>query len=158
MDGVREWATGLCAAAVAGAAMQMLVPKKGAGQLFRVLLTAFFLCVFTAPLLSWQGIPELELSSLPGEVQNDLLEETVTLQLRSQVSAAVTEIVDSTLSGYGYTAKKVETNMDIADDGGIYIVDVRVSFSGQVSGAAFLRRRLETRLGVPVSVVTEEAE
>lgn len=158
MDTVREWAIGLCAAAVAGAVMQRLAPNKGSGAMFRVLLTAFFLCVFTAPLLSWQGIPELKLSSLPAEVQNERLEETVNLQLREQVSAAVTEIAGSVLSGYGYTAKKVETNMDIAGDGGIYIVDVSVTLSGQVSGTAFLRRRLETRLGVPVFVTTEGSE
>ncbi len=57
MDTVREWAIGLCAVAVAGAAMQGLIPKKGIGGTFRVLLTAFFLCVFTAPLLWWKGLP-----------------------------------------------------------------------------------------------------
>ena len=158
MDTVREWAIGLCAVAVAGAAMQGLIPKKGSGATFRVLLTAFFLCAFTAPLLSWQGIPKLDLSALPREVQNDLLEETVDRQLREHVSAAVTEIVDGVLAGYGASAENVETNMDIADDGGIYIVRVRVILSGQVSGAAWYRRRLETRLGVPVEVVTEESE
>lgn len=158
MDTVREWAIGLCAVAVAGAAMQGLIPKKGIGATFRVLLTAFFLCVFTAPLLAWKGLPELDLSVLPDEVQADVLEDTVDRQLRGQVSAAVEEIVRDVLSGYGYTAEKVETNMDIADDGGIYIVDVRIILSGQVSGAVSLRHRLETRLGVPVVIVTEGSE
>ncbi len=80
------------------------------------------------------------------------------MQLRSQVSAAVTEIVGGVLSGYGYTAEKVETNMDRTEDGGIYIVDVSVTLSGQVSGAVSLRRQLETRLGVPVALVTEGSE
>ena len=155
MDAVREWAIGLCAAAVAVAAMQGLIPKKGSGATFRVLLTAFFLCVFTAPLLNFQGIGQLHLSALPAEVQNDLLEETVERQLRQQVSAAVEEIVGGVLAGYNVSADKVETTMDIEDDGGIYIVNVRVTFSGQVGGAATLRRRLEERLGVPVFVVTE---
>ena len=158
MNSVREWAIGLCAVAVVGAAVQGLIPKKGSGPTFRVLLTAFFLCAFTSPLLSWQGIPKLDLSALPSEVQNEMLTETVDRQLREQVSAAVEEIVGSVLSSYGVSAEKVETNMDIADDGGIYIADVRVSFAGQVSGAASLGRRLETRLGVPVVVVTEGSE
>ena len=158
MDGVRAWAIGLCAVAVAGAAMQLLIPNKGSGRVFRVLLTAFFLCAFTAPLLSWQGIPKLDVSILPSEVQSDLLEDAVDRQLRRQVSAAVEEIVGGVLSSYGYTAKKVETTMDIAADGGIYITQVSVSLSGQGSGAVSLRRRLEARLGVPVSIVTEETE
>lgn len=158
LDAVREWAIGLCAVAVAGAAMQGLIPKKGSGSVFRILLTAFFLCAFTAPLLSWKGLPELNVSALPGEVQNDLLEETVDRQLREQVSAAVEEIVRDMLAGYGYTTEKVETNTDIAEDGGIYIVDVRVTLSGQGSGAVSLRHRLETRLGVPVVIVTEGSE
>ena len=150
------WAAGLCAVALAGAAMQGLVPNKGSGSVFRVLLTAFFLCALTAPLLSLRGIPQLDIAALPDTVHNELLEETVTRQLQAQVSAAVEEIVDSVLSGYGFTAKKVETHMDIADDGGIYIVDVRVELSGNAVGAAFLRRQLETRLGVPVTMTTEE--
>ena len=158
MDTVQEWAIGLCAAAVAAAAMQGLIPKKGSGATFRVLLTAFFLCTFIAPLLSWQGISKPDFSALPNEVQNDLLQETVDRQLRKQVSSAVEEIVDGVLAGYGVSAEKVETNMDIAEDGGIYIVRVRVTLSGQVSGAASYRRRLETRLGVPVEVITEESE
>lgn len=158
MDTVREWAIGLCAVSIVGAAMQGLIPKNGSGSTFRVLLTAFFLCAFTAPLLSWQGIEKPDLSTLPTEVQNELLEETVERQLRDQVSGAVAEIVNGVLSGYGVLAEKVETNMDIADDGGIYIADVRVTLSGQVSGAASLGRRLETRLGVPVVVVTEGSE
>ena len=158
MDAIREWAIGLCAAAIAVAAMQGLIPKKGSGTTFRVMLTAFFLCVFTAPLLTVQGIPKLNLSTLPGEVQNELLADTVDRQLRAQVSAAVEEIVDGVLSSYGVTAEKVETNTDIAADGGIYIDCVRVTTSGQVGGAATLRRRLETRLGVPVTVVTEGSE
>ena len=49
MEAVRQWAFGLCAAAVACALAQLVLPGAGMQRVFRITCSVFFLCCLLSP-------------------------------------------------------------------------------------------------------------
>ena len=152
------WATGLCLAAVGGVILRHIAPEKGSGTVFRVLLSAFFLCVFFTPLYGlFSFTPTLSFDTLPAEMQESMLDETVARQLQNTVETAAADVTATALSARGLSAEKIEVITDIREDGSIYIVRVNVTLSRKCRGhRAEARELLENRLETDVTV--EEAE
>lgn len=50
MDAVRQWAFSLCAAAMACAVIELLLPSISLAKMTRLALSVFFLCVLIQPL------------------------------------------------------------------------------------------------------------
>ena len=85
----------------------------------------------------------------------DVLEDTVTRQLETQVREAVTTLMNEAMSERGVQAKKIEVETDISVGGDIYIQHVTVTVDKQnVPQAKLAGEVLSTRLKVPVEVIT----
>ncbi len=154
MDDVRVWATGLCFAAIGGTILRRIAPEKGSGTVFRVLLSAFFICVFLTPFLGLMSFsPEFSWDALPVEYEQSLLEDAVNRQLRETVETAAADIAETALSARGLSAQKIDVTTDTAADGGIYISCVDVTLSDRSRGhKAEARELLENRLETTVNV------
>lgn len=148
------WAVGLCLASLGGLLLRRIAPEKGTGKMFRVLLSAFFICVLISPLTALLRFsPTLSLESLPPDVHNALLEETVTRQLCETVESAAGEVAKGVLSESGIVAEKIEVTTDIGTDSRIYISRIVVTLSKESRGtAATAREKLENRFETAVTV------
>lgn len=158
MQAIRTWAVGLCLASLGGMILRHIAPEKGSGSIFRVLLSAFFICVFLTPFYSLLSVPpDLFSTSFPEELQQPLLDEAVNRQLRDAVENAVKEIVDTTLSARHLSAEKVEVITDFDENGSIYIQQITVTLSKscrgrRVEAKQLLENRLETDVNVEESL------
>lgn len=153
MEGIKAWACVLCVVAVGCAMLQMLAPKDGLGRIFRLIIAAFFLCCMLAPLLSLRDIPQLNLDLLPESVSADLLQQRVNEQLTRQMNAALLQVANQTLNGYGIEVQKVEVNTDTSENGSIYIKQVILFLDKQnIGNAVAARQKMSERLGMDVII------
>lgn len=153
MDAVRDWAIGLCLAAVACTMLQMLGPKGGMGRIFKILIAAFFICCLCMPLLKLKSLENLTLPQLDGAVSSDQLQEQVNSQLSRQIDVSLKKVADETLENYGITAAKVAAETDTSEDGGIYITRITLYLDKQnIAKAIAAKQVMEQRLGTEVFV------
>lgn len=155
MDSIKAWAAALCIAAIVCAVLQMLAPKEGTGKVFKLILSAFFLCCLIMPLLRAGSLTRLDISVLPGEVQAELLEDRVNQQLMRQVQATVERLAETALDSSGVKAEKIEVKTDTSPEGSIYIQQVTITLDKQSKPKALAAREvLEKQLGVSVVIET----
>lgn len=155
MDGIRTWCATLCLAALGCTAVQLLAPKGGLGRVYRLAVHTFFLLCMLTPLTRIDSLGSLSVEHLPESVVTDVLEDTVTRQLETQVREAVTSLMNEAMSERGVQAKKIEVETDISVGGDIYIQHVTVTVDKQnVPQAKLAGEVLSTRLKVPVEVIT----
>ena len=155
MDSIKAWAAALCIAAIVCAVLQMLAPKEGTGKVFKLILSAFFLCCLIMPLLRVGSLTRLDISVLPGEVQAELLEDRVNQQLMRQVQATVEQLAETALDSSGVKAEKIEVKTDTSPEGSIYIQQVTITLDKQSKPKALAAREvLEKQLGVSVVIET----
>ena len=146
MDTVRAWASGVCAAALLCTVLRYTAPKGGVGKVFRLLLSAFFLCccflplqnavVPTLPQLEWQG--ELSVS--------DQLQQQVLQQLKQQVEQRTREVADTALRANHITATEISVQADTEADGRIYIKHVGVYLDEKQKNKAVTARQILIQL------------
>ncbi|MCI8554467.1 MAG: hypothetical protein HFJ80_05925 [Clostridiales bacterium] len=153
MEAVREWAVGLCAAAVVCTILQMLGPKEGMGRIFRILTVAFFICCLTSPLLKLKSLGELSLPRIESSGSSERLQDQVEAQLSRQIDLALKQVADDTLKNYGIAAAKITAQTDTSEDGGIYITRITLYLDKQnIQKAIAAKQVMEQRLGTDVYV------
>ncbi|MBR2319908.1 MAG: hypothetical protein IKA50_03895 [Clostridia bacterium] len=153
MDGIRQWAVAVCAAAVVCTLLRHLFPDSRLGQQGRMLLPCLFLCVLLSPISGFsQGV------KLPDFTHENGVEDgEMTVRMRQQVVAQVNttllQMVNQSLSGYGWSAKKVVADMDISEDGSIRMGQITVYVDEEVARrATAVKQVAEKRLGATVEV------
>ena len=157
MDALREWTLAVCAAAVACTILQQLFPDTALGRQGRPLLAAAFVCVLIAP---WIGINQsVKLPNFTDE--NPVNSADLTARMRQQLTAQVNDtllaMVNQALESYGWSAKKVVADMDIDEEGGIYMGQITVYVDENVARrSTAVRQVAEKRLGTTVSVAVWE--
>ena len=78
-------------------------------------------------------------------------------QMVAQVNNTLLEMVNQSLLGYGWSAKKVVTDMDIAEDGSIRMGQITLYVDEEVArSATAVGQVAEKRLGMPVEVAVWE--
>lgn len=153
MESLRQWAVTVCAAAVVCTLLRHLFPDNRLGTQGKMLLPCVFLCVLLSPIsegFSNVKLPDFTAESIPNTGE---LTARMHQQLTAQVNDTLLQMVNQALEGYGWSAKKVVTDMDIAEDGSISIgqitlyVDERTARSATAVGQV-----AEKRLGYAVEV------
>ena len=153
MDAVKAWAAGLCAVSMGCVLLKMLAPKGGMGKLIHLIIAAFFVCCFAAPLMKLTALEEWELPELSSSTQAQALEQIVTQQLERQIDTALGETARTVLSNYGIEMTKISAQTDTSEDGGIYITRITLYLDKQnISQAAAAKQVMEQRLGMEVFV------
>ena len=160
MDSLRQWAVAVCAAAVACTLLRQLFPENRLGEQGRMLLPCLFLCVLLSPISS--GFADVKLPDFTAENAVNTEEITARMheQMTEQVNDTLLRMVNQSLDGYGWSAKKVVADMDIAEDGSIRMGQITLYVDEEVARrATAVRQVAEQRLGTTVEVaVWQESE
>jgi hypothetical protein len=157
MSEITKWAAALCVAAIGCTAVQILAPKKGLGNIFKMIIAAFFLCCMVSPLLSIKSILNLNIDNLPREVAAEEIQRRVNQQFEQQVSISLQAKIEQVFKSYDITLIKVEVNMDNAEDQSIYITNVVLYLDKQSRSKAIAAKQLaEDILGIEVTITVLE--
>ena len=160
MDSLRQWAVAVCAAAVVCTLLRQFFPENRLGEQGRMLLPCLFLCVLLSPISV--GLTDVKLPDFTAE--NTVNTEEITARMREQMTRQVNDtllrMVNQSLDGYGWSAKKVVADMDIAEDGSIRMGQITLYVDEEVARrATAVRQVAEKRLGATVEVaVWQESE
>ena len=160
MDSLRQWAVAVCAAAVVCTLLRQFFPENRLGEQGRMLLPCLFLCVLLSPISA--GLTDVKLPDFTAE--NTVDTEEITARMREQMTRQVNDtllrMVNQSLNGYGWSAKKVVADMDIAEDGSIRMGQITLYVDEEVARrATAVRQVAEKRLGATVEVaVWQESE
>lgn len=157
MEGIQQWAIAVCTAAVVCTLLRQLFPDNRLGEQGRMLLPCLFLCVLISPISSLSSAVKIPDFTAENAVNSEDLTEQMRQQVTVQVNDTLLRMVNQSLSTYGWAAKKVEADMDIAEDGSIEMGQITV-YVDEVVGrrAAAVRQIAEQRLGTAVTVVVWE--
>ncbi len=148
-----QWAVAVCAAAVVCTLLRHVFPDNRLGQQGRMLLPCVFLCVLLSPISG--GFRAVKLPDFTGK--NTVDTGQITARMRQQVVAQVNDtllrMVNQSLAGYGWSAKKVVADMDIAEDGSIRMGQITLYVDETVARrATAVQQVAEKRLGAAVEV------
>ena len=158
MDGIREWAAALCAAAVLCAAFGMVTPEGKQGKCFRLVLSILVLCLIVSPLSELKGCTKSaeNFFTQPASAESELMS-LVESQTVSAISDSVSRLVADELEELGITAQEICVGMDITEDGCISIGQVVIVAAHKDSLAAgTIIDRIYNRLGLTAQVRTAE--
>ncbi|MVB12989.1 Stage III sporulation protein AF [Caprobacter fermentans] len=158
MNGVREWATVICLAALSAAMLQSLVPNGSMERMAKFVIGAFIICALAAPIS--KAVPQiragLATESHPAK-ENERLKSTVDRQYEDAAQQSITGLVHSELKRMGINCKNVQVIMDTDENGSISINKVIVTVDGEAaSGRAGVSSALEKTLGIKTEVVSNE--
>lgn len=157
MEGIQKWAVAVCAAAVVCTLLRHLFPDTRLGQQGRMLLSCLFLCVLLSPISGLsQGVKLPDFTA-----ENTANSEQITARMRQQVveqvNTTLLQMVNQSLAGYGWSAKKVVADMDIAEDGSIRMGQITLYVDEEVARrSTAVKQVAEKRLGMSVEVAVWE--
>lgn len=153
MEGLRQWAVAVCAAAVVCTLLRHLFPESRLGQQGRMLLPCLFLCVLLTPISGGSSSVKLPDFTAAESTDSAGLAAQMHGQITNRVNETLLKMVNQSLSGYGWSAKKVVADMDIGEDGSIQMGQITLYVDEKVARrAAAVRQVAEKRLGTAVEV------
>ena len=157
MEGLRTWAVAVCTVAIVCTLVDRLFPDTGLGWQGKLLLPCVFLCVLLSPLSG--GVFTVKLPDLTADKPLDSA--ALTARMRQQTVQLINEkllqIVNQSLSSYGWSAKKVMADMDIAEDGSISMGQIVLYVDEDTAKrSTAVRQVAEKRLGTEVRIVVWE--
>ena len=148
MSDLKQWTLAVCAAAVVCSILLQLFPDSFLGRQGRPLVAAAFLCVLLSPLS--KDFSAVKLPNFTAEEPADSAALTARMrqQMVEQMNETLLAMVNQSLDGYGWSAKKVVADMDIEEDGSIRMGQITVYVEEDVARrAAAVRQVAEKRLG-----------
>lgn len=130
MDGIRQWAFGICAAAIACGLAQLILPKSSMQRIFNITCSVFFLgCLLSPVALSPIN---LELSIGQENIQREVerraqnLEAAVDETTRGMASESIRMAAAKTLEDMGISSYKIYLNVHDTRDDSISISECEV--------------------------------
>ena len=157
MSNWREWGIALAALAIAGAALQPLVPKTGTGKLFRLILSSCFLCVLLWPLHNLNGLDLPKFDTADPQLAAQVLQERLRDQVETQINAVLTDSANQALNGYRLQVKKAEAAVDIDEDNCISIKQVRIYLDARnFESSSTVLLVLRQQFGTEVVIIKDE--
>ena len=157
MDTLRSWTLAVCAAAVVCTILQQLFPDTALGRQGRPLLAAAFVCVLLTPWIGKNASVKLPDFTAENTVDSGDLTARMQQQLAAQVNDTLLAMVNQSLESYGWNAKKVVADMDIDEEGRIYMGQITVYVDEDTARRrTAVRQVAEKRLGTTVAVAVWE--
>lgn len=157
MDTLRSWTLAVCAAAVVCTILQQLFPDTALGRQGRPLLAAAFVCVLLTPWIGKDISVKLPDFTAENAVDSGDLTARMQQQLAAQVNDTLLAMVNQSLESYGWNAKKVVADMDIDEEGRIYMGQITVYVDEDTARRrTAVRQVAEKRLGTTVAVAVWE--
>ena len=157
MEGLKSWTLAVCAAAVVCTILLQLFPDTALGRQGRMVLAAAFLSVLLSPLIAGNNSVKPPNFTVQKPIDSAALTARMRQQLSTQVNDTLLAMVNQSLAGYGWSAKKVVADMDIDEEGNIYMGQITVYVDEDTARrATAVRQVAEKRLGTAVSVAAWE--
>lgn len=157
MQDFRNWAFGVCTAAVACGMMQLLLPKSGMQKILNVAVSVFFLGCLLSPVLL--TLPQTDTGGASAELQSEITRrsEELASELRDSGEQLATGTLRQTakqvLEELGVENGKIYINVHDLPEGGISISECEVQLPPQYETRHDeIRAALMQRLGVNVLI------
>ena len=161
MDAVRQWAFGVCAAAVACALAQLLLPGAGMQRVFQITCSVFFLCCLLSPvaLSPWDLELPAQRQAMLGQVEERTRRLEASLQEGTHRLARenLRRIAAQELARLGVEGGEISVDVHEDADNGISISGCGVVLpEGYAARQQEIQAALEAYLGVPVRIGWEK--
>ena len=160
MNSIRQWAFGICAAAVACALAQLILPKSSLQRVFNVTCSVFFLaCLLSPVVFSPLTLDLAAQDDIQREVQEraQRLEAAVRDDSEQRASESLRKAAGELLEDMGIDWYKIYINVHEDDEGGISISECELTLrESYVPRHAEIRQKLIDRLGVNVLIGYEK--
>ena len=162
MDGIRQWAFGICAAAIACGLAQLALPKSSMQRVFNITSSVFFLGCLLSPVVLPSAAVEL---TPPESIQRQIeekagrLESAVEEGAQERATESVRLEAMRALRDMGVSYNKIYINVHDDGQGGISISGCELRLpEGYADRAQEIEAALEAYLGVPVGIGWEKEE
>ncbi|MEM1483831.1 stage III sporulation protein AF [Oscillospiraceae bacterium PP1C4] len=154
MDTIRQWAFGICAAAIACALAQLILPKSSMQRIFNITSSVFFLGCLLSP-IAFAPIT-LDIAA-QDEVNRKIAQKSEQLssameeQTQENASESIRLAAIKTLEEMGISAQKIYINVHDDGENGISISECEVELdSSYFPRHEEIRKALMEKLGVNV--------
>lgn len=161
MSAIRVWAAAVCAAAIAASVAQLAVPEGKVQKAMRCVIGLFFVCCVITPFA--QGLPTFSETlgweeAVFSEVTNDLSKE-LTQQTAKRFAENVRQIVQDTLTAQQISAKKIEVDVHVGEDAGIYISSLKIQIAqGEKKNMERISQIVQKETGITPQIWAEGEE
>lgn len=161
MSAIRVWAAAVCAAAIAASVAQLAVPEGKVQKAMRCVIGLFFVCCVITPFA--QGLPMFSETfgweeAVFSEVTNDLSKE-LTQQTAKRFAENVRRIVQDTLTAQQISAKKIEVDVHVGEDAGIYISSLKIQIAqGEKKNMERISQIVQKETGITPQIWAEGEE
>ena len=159
MEGIRTWAVGLCAAAMAGGLTELLLPKAGLRRVLQMTVSVFFLTCIFAP-VPWSGegfsletdvVTMWDLENVRRETA--VLEQAWSVQQEDYTERALELRTSRLLEVLEIPWKKISFLKHTDEQGRIWISECEIQLAAE---ADVPKETLQVQLGMPVRVKQPE--
>lgn len=161
MNAIRIWAAAVCAAAIAASVAQLAMPDGKVQKAMRCVIGLFFVCCVIMPFA--HGLP-LSLGEFAWEeaafteVTDDLSQE-LTKQTAEKFAENVHQIVQDTLTAQQIPTKKIEVDVHVGEDSGIYISSLKIQIEeGEKENIERISQIVQKETGILPEVWVEGEE
>ena len=155
VETVRQWGLSVCMAAVACGIAQMLLPPGSTEKIFKVSVSAFFLCALFMPIMTTRvdfDISDYGLSETQEDV-SEKLKESVSERFSADAQKIIEQKVNSELSKMGITPGDIRIDITTSDDGTVTIDAVELTLSDMYAkDHDRLRAAIQNALGITVRI------
>lgn len=156
MEGIRQWAFGICAAAIACGMAQLLLPKSSMQRVFNITSSVFFLGCLLSPMMFSVALPDIPArDEIQREVErrSDSLSSVMEERTGEQASESLRQLARQTLERMGITPQKIYINVHDDGENGISISECEVELSeSEFPRHDEIRAALMQSLGVNVLI------
>ncbi len=155
MDAVRQWAFSLCAAAMACAVIELLLPSISLAKMTRLALSVFFLCVLIQPLGLEAHRSEISLKTGQGMEQAEEYAAEFSGRIGEDLSGSVRSAVEEELALIGLSPAEYELEIGLGSE---QILVTVLLPKDSTADPAEISDCLEQDPMIQTNVIKEEAE
>ena len=131
MNEIRQWVLSICAAALLGQLLCMLMPKFKQNGPFKTTLNLFVVCILVSPLNGGINLGfETDSGMFSPEIRENRLKEETDRQFYDLVSQNISGSIETKLDAIQVKAKKINVNMDTSVKDSISISKIEIVLEG----------------------------
>lgn len=156
MESIRQWAFGLCCAAIACGLAQLIMPKTSMQRVFQITSSVFFLSCLLSPIAV--SLPSLEVTP-PNEMIDEINEKSERLdsitkdQQQDLATESIRHTAEDTLMDFGIKPNKIYINVHDDGEGGITISECELELDNSyLPQHDEIRAQLHKALGVDIRI------
>ncbi len=156
MESIRQWAFGICSAAIACGLAQLILPKSSLQRIFQITSSVFFLSCLLSPVVL--SLPTLEITP-PDSLMEDIsrrserLNSSVEEQRQELATESLRNAAEDILQDLGIKANKIYINVHEDGEGGITISECELELDeSYFPRHDEIRAALHKALGVDIRI------